>query len=640
MAADASTPVDATVAADTGTGCTYNSDCTPQICRAGVCIDQCRADVDCPAGEACSAIHTCVLPEASIPADAPAGYATACVYTSDCTYPLVCKPGGVCGYQCVTNLDCPAGDWCNGVHQCILGAPPPPPDAGASDAALAEGGIEAGKGCTYNSDCTDGLWCDGYEQCVLGRCYGPAILPCASTSTCIQTTCNESAHTCSQVVLGTMDADGDGHYDQACGGDDCNDMDPTIYLGHPELCDGKDNDCDGLIDDYAVVARGTEYTAVAASSTERDLITAAFGSGFATGSYRSFNGCYGCQSTNFDFWTLTTAGATSGDLQLTPYLAGYNVNSHQVGFGGNTLANPSALAVFDLDMNNSSAAPRYAFVVNTTLPDGGTDAGPTYSLTSLVNLVPSGVVPTGDVDVHWTGTSFLVAWQRNNGGSADGYFTQFATNGATTGVIPVPTPPGDGGATGHLGTIGSGGPVVLRTAANGNRQAFIYGQWTTTYTVATALVYLTDTNGLTQAGPIAVPGAPLGLAPYQNGFVALSQAPDAMYMTQISSTGVIVTTLKATSLGASLGVIATDAHGEQDAQGVAFAVKVTGGMRFLRARTTLTDPMEISSPISPPTTAGVDRVDLQLLADGRLGISYFEAGNDRAVHVRIASCPP
>ena len=54
------------------------------------------------------------------------------------------------------------------------------------------------------------------------------------------------------------DGDGDTHPDEECGGDDCDDRDPAVHPGAPEVCgDGVDNDCDGEVDETSLSCPGT-----------------------------------------------------------------------------------------------------------------------------------------------------------------------------------------------------------------------------------------------------------------------------------------------------------------------------------------------------------------------------------------------
>ena len=54
--------------------------------------------------------------------------------------------------------------------------------------------------------------------------------------------------------LGT-DADGDGHTDAT----DCDDTDATVYPGAMEFCDGKDNDCDTIADEFPAIGSSPWY---------------------------------------------------------------------------------------------------------------------------------------------------------------------------------------------------------------------------------------------------------------------------------------------------------------------------------------------------------------------------------------------
>ena len=90
--------------------------------------------------------------------------------------------------------------------------------------------------------CDDGLYCNGEERC-------DPTSPAADDDGCVFgeapcELCDEAADSCDGRC---PDADADGFEDIACGGDDCDDSDPDRYPGNAEVCGGRDDhdeDCD------------------------------------------------------------------------------------------------------------------------------------------------------------------------------------------------------------------------------------------------------------------------------------------------------------------------------------------------------------------------------------------------------------
>ncbi len=145
---------------------------------------------------------------------------------------------------------------------------------GGSGASSGTGG--SGGGCA--GSCDDGFNCT-IDACVSGKCansIGPntgatacppgryctvdkgciASPACASTADCEKAfegdacktniKCDPASSVC---LFDTLDKDHDGHAPQVCGGDDCDDSVATIHPGASESCDGKDEDCNGVVDD-------------------------------------------------------------------------------------------------------------------------------------------------------------------------------------------------------------------------------------------------------------------------------------------------------------------------------------------------------------------------------------------------------
>lgn len=116
------------------------------------------------------------------------------------------------------------------------GSPAPAADAGP-DAAPAP------VRCVGDSECDDGLWCNGPERCDPSAAGASARGCVAGQAPCPGIGCDEGSAAC---IGDCPDADGDGVASAACGGRDCDDGDRDRFPGHVEVCDvdGRDEDCD------------------------------------------------------------------------------------------------------------------------------------------------------------------------------------------------------------------------------------------------------------------------------------------------------------------------------------------------------------------------------------------------------------
>jgi hypothetical protein len=94
------------------------------------------------------------------------------------------------------------------------------------------------------------------------------------------------------------DLDGDGYVDRVCGGSDCNDTEAHAYPGSAEVCDGADNDCDGHADEGYPDQDGDDLADCVDEDDDGD--------GWHDAVSLSGGGCY-CGGAGGGLWVLTAA---------------------------------------------------------------------------------------------------------------------------------------------------------------------------------------------------------------------------------------------------------------------------------------------------------------------------------------------
>jgi len=258
---------------ESSSGCTSDDDCANGTCVGGLCVaddsgggtdaatdagrddggdDGGGADTsddtdpgDTTGADTADDVDPSTDAEADVP-DEPGDFGAPCEDDDDCISRLCLDlaDGGVCTERC--SGECPDPDWeCrllagSGGDLIEICVPPRDVLCNACERDVDCGGLDdlcvpqldgngCGLACDTNDDCPTGFICQDVES-VGGR--GDQCVPELG------------------ICGGCLDADDDRHGEgPSCLGPDCEDLDPSIYDGAAELCDGADNDCDEVIDE-------------------------------------------------------------------------------------------------------------------------------------------------------------------------------------------------------------------------------------------------------------------------------------------------------------------------------------------------------------------------------------------------------
>jgi hypothetical protein len=301
--------------------------------------------------------------------------------------------------ECEVDTDCPTyGDFCNPV-KCVPNAP----DAGTKPLG--------------------------------GTCEDQPKVDCNDNDPCTTDTCTPETGACSYKIA-TLDLDGDGYRGPIPGtiagqpgscGDDCDDTNAAAHPGGVEICDGVDNDCNGIIDDNATFVPISSEVVVSSSGLQPAAPGGLAWSGKVYASLYS-----GKSSGSRVFMSILNPG---GDKVTPPGEQPFTfVNADS--FAGPTVWVGDRFGVVWQDRRNNN---NYQTFFSLLGEDGAKKLADTQ-----ISFDEDGLVGAVNPAMAWNGTEFLVAWQLAPGG----IYNLFGTR-VDVGGTPI------------------GSPIALTTSENG-----------------------------------------------------------------------------------------------------------------------------------------------------------------------------
>jgi Putative metal-binding motif len=260
---------------------------------------------------------------------------------------------------------------------------------------LNDGGVaKAAVACATDADC-DGNLCSP-AQCQGGVCVALPAKECNDDDPCTTDTCDPTTGACVSTSL-TQDLDGDGYKGPLPGlvagvpgscGDDCNDHNANVHPGAAEVCNGIDDNCNGVIDEGLLYSPSGLRVRVSSPASDR-----AERGGLAFDG-KQFGASYSGHRAIWDSYFQGLSGTGASTIPETR-LSNINSDTH----AGVLVHNGSYFATAWSDARQDA---NYEVYFN-RIDSNGKRLGPDLRITNAPNF-------SVNASLAWTGTEFLTVW--------------------------------------------------------------------------------------------------------------------------------------------------------------------------------------------------------------------------------------